>query len=302
MAFTPLNALTGFLAVARHRNFAAAAAELRISPSALSQSVRQLETRLGVPLLTRTTRSVALTETGRRLLEHAGPGIHQALEALKAASARTGELTGKVRLTVPEISVSSVIAPVLPRFLARHPQVEVEIQVQSQRVDIVREGFDAGIRLEEFLERDMVQVRLTEAFRFVVVGAPSYLERQGTPKKPEELLQHECIGYRAPTGKLFSWDLERGRKSWRVPVRGRVTTNDATVMLDLAEAGVGLTYATEPHVLPRLARGGLRLVLEPYAAWVPGLFLYFPHRARVSPAFRAFLDIAREVSAEQRAR
>ena len=298
MAFTPLNALTGFLAVARHLNFAAAAAELRISPSALSQSVRQLESRLGVPLLSRTTRSVALTDTGRRLLEHAGPGIEQALEALKAASARTGEVTGRIRLTVPDLAISPVLSPVLPRFLARHPQVEVEIQVESRKVDIVSEGFDAGIRLEESLDRDMVRVRLSEAFRFVVLGAPSYLERRGIPETPEALLEHECIGYRATSGALASWDLERGKKSWHVPVRGKVTTNDPTLMLELAQAGVGLTYSTEPRVLPLLKRGALRLVLEPYSPWVPGLFLYFPHRAQISPAFRAFVDTAREVMAE----
>lgn len=298
MAFTPLNSLAAFLTVARHRNFAAAAAELRVSPSALSQSVRQLEARLGAPLLTRTTRSVALTETGRRLSEHAGPAIHEALEALKAASTRTGELTGTIRLTVPEIAVPLVITPVLPRFLARHPQIELEVRVESRRADIVSEGFDAGIRLEESLERDMVRVRLTKAFRFVVVGAPPYLERRGTPQKPEELLQHECIVYRSTAGTLFSWDLERGRKTWRVPVRGKVTTNDLTVMRELAEAGVGLIYAPETQVAPGLKHGSLRLVLEPYAAWVPGLFLYFPDRARVSPAFRAFLDTAREVTAE----
>jgi DNA-binding transcriptional LysR family regulator len=302
MAFTPLNALAGFLAVARRRSFATAAAELRISPSALSQSVRQLEARLGVPLLKRTTRSVALTEEGRRLLEHAGPGIHQALEALKAASARTGEVTGTVRLNVPEIAIRSVITPLLPRFLERYPQVEVEVLVENRRADIVSEGFDAGIRLEESLERDMVRVRLSEGFRFVVVGAPAYLKRRGTPEKPEDLLQHECIGYRGTNGMLFSWDLERGRRNWHVPVRGKVTTNDPTVMLDLAEAGVGLTYTPEPQALPRLTRGGLRLVLEPYAAWVPGLFLYFPHRAQISPAFRAFLDTVREVSAESGAK
>ncbi|PTL82397.1 LysR family transcriptional regulator [Vitiosangium sp. GDMCC 1.1324] len=298
MAFTPLNALNAFLAVARRRSFAAAASELRISPSALSQSVRQLEARLGVPLLSRTTRSVALTEAGRLLFEQAGPAVNQALEAMKAAAARTGEVTGKVRLTVPEIAVPLVITPVLPRFHARYPRVEVDIQVENRRADIVAEGFDAGIRLEEFLERDMVHVRLTEAFRFVVVGAPSYLERRGTPEKPKDLLAHDCICYRSPTtGALYPWEFERGKKSWRVPVSGSIAANTETIMVAMAEAGLGLTYAFEPSVLPQLKHGSLRLVLEPYAALVPGFFLYFPSRAQVSPAFRAFMDTAREVTA-----
>jgi DNA-binding transcriptional LysR family regulator len=301
MAFTPLNALNEFLAVARRRSFGAAAAELGISPSALSQAVRQLERRLGVVLLSRTTRSVALTEAGKRLFEQSGPGVNQALEALKAASAQTGEVTGKVRITVPESAVPFVITPVLPRFLARHPRVEVEVQVENRRVDIVAEGFDAGVRLEEFLERDMVHVRLTEAFRFVVVGAPAYLERKGSPEQPRDLLTHDCICYRSPTtGALYAWELERGKKTWRVPVRGTISTNDERLVLALAEAGLGLAYAFEPLVASLLNRGSLRLVLEAFAASVPGFLLYFPSRAQVSPAFRAFMDTAREVAGRPR--
>jgi DNA-binding transcriptional LysR family regulator len=303
MAFTPLNALNAFLAVARHRSFAAAASDLGISPSALSQSVRQLEARLGVALLTRTTRSVALTDAGRRLFEQARPGIDQALEALKSATAQAGEVTGRLRLTVPEVALPFVINPVLPRFVAAHPKVEVEIQVENLRRDIVAEGFDAGVRLEEFIERDMVQVRLTPAFRFVVAGAPSYLKRRGAPSVPKDLLMHDCICYRSPnTGAIWPWELERGKKLWRIPVRGTITTNDERVMRDMAEAGLGLTYLFEPAIGPQLKRGILRLVLEPYAASVPGFFLYFPSRAHVSPALRAFIDTAREATGPLRSK
>jgi DNA-binding transcriptional LysR family regulator len=297
MAATSLNALNAFLAVARRRSFAAAAAELGISPSALSQSVRQLEARLGTVLLLRTTRSAALTEAGRRLLEQAGPAVNQAVEALQAASARPGELTGKVRLTVPEIAVPFVITPVVPGFVARHPKISVEVQVDNRRIDIVANGFDAGVRLEEFLERDMVHVQLTEAFRFVVVGAPSYLERRGTPASPRDLLEHDCLCFRSPTTDApYPWELERGKKSWRVPVQGVLTSNDESVLLAMAEAGLGLAYAFEPLVAAQLQRGSLRLVLEPFAASVPGFFLYFPSRSQVSPAFRAFVDTARELT------
>jgi DNA-binding transcriptional LysR family regulator len=176
-------------------------------------------------LLIRTTRSVSLTDAGRKLVETAGPPLRQTLSALTDVSAQPGEAVGKVRLSVPRSAVPFVIAPVLPTFRARHPRVEIEVAVEDRLVDIVAEGYDAGVRLTESIERDMVQVRLTDAFRFVVVGAPSYLARQGTPERPEDLLRHECITFRSTTtGALYAWELERGRRNWRVPVRGGVVT------------------------------------------------------------------------------
>ncbi len=302
MAFTPLNALNAFLAVGRKRSFSAAAKELGVSGSALSQSVRQLEARVGVPLLVRTTRSVALTDAGRRLLESAGPPVEQALQALKTATARPGEVTGSLRLTVPSVAVSPVATPLLTRFHQRHPRVEVELRVEDRLVDIVAEGLDAGIRMSETLERDMVQVRLSDAaYRFVVVGSPAYLKRRGTPERPKDLLTHDCICIRSPTsGAIYQWELERGPRSWRVPVHGPFITGEWRAMVELAEAGVGLAYVFEPGVKTQLERGTLRLVLEPYAARVEGFFLYFPNRAQVSPALRAFVDVAREVTARAR--
>ncbi len=296
MAFTPLNALSAFIAVARRRSFAAAARDLGVSTSALSQSVRQLEARLGVTLLTRTTRTVALTEQGQRLLETAGAAVDQALESLKTVSLRPGEVTGRVRLTVPDVAVPLVLSRLLPRFAEHHPKVEVEVYVENRFVNIVAEGMDAGIRLTESIERDMVQVRLTGPGRFVVAGAPSYLARRGTPQQPNDLLHHDCIGIRTSTaGARYAWELERGKKVWRVPVQGPVTTNDADLMRMLAVAGVGLVYLTDAQLADDLRRGTLRIVLEPYAAAVPGLFLYFPSRAQVSPALRAFVSVARDV-------
>ena len=303
MAFTPLNALNSFIAVARHRSFAAAARHLGVSTSALSQSVRQLEARLGVTLLTRTSRSVALTDAGQRLLENAGAAVDQALESLKTVSVRPGEVTGRVRLSVPGSAVALVLARLLPRFIERYPKVEVEVQVENRFVNIIAEGLDAGIRLSEAIERDMVQVRLTEPGRFVVAAAPSYLARRGTPQKPQDLLQHDCICIRTSTsGARYAWELERGRKAWRVPVEGTVTTNDTELMRRLAVAGVGLLYAFEPQIADELRRGSLRIVLEEYAAAVPGFFLYFPSRAQVSPALRAFVDVARELSRQSKQR
>ena len=300
MAFTPLNALNAFLAVARHRSFAAGARHLGVSTSALSQSVRQLEARLGVTLLTRTTRTVALTEAGQRLLETAGAAVDQALESLRTVSAGSGEVTGRIRLSVPSPAVGLVLARLLPAFAERHPRVEVEVQVENRFVNIVAEGFDAGIRLSEAIERDMVQVRLTPPGRFVVAGSPAYLARRGMPQKPEDLLQHDCIGIRATHGARYAWELERGKKSWRIPVQGPVTTNDGHLTRLLALAGVGLIYHYDAELADELRRGTLRLVLEPFAAAVPGFFLYFPSRSQVSPAFRAFVDVARELTFAER--
>ncbi|MFY0562217.1 LysR family transcriptional regulator [Archangium lansingense] len=300
MKTAPMTQLQVFLAVARHRSFSAAARELGVSASAVSQSVRQLEAQLRVTLLTRTTRSVAPTEAGRRLVEAAGPAMGQALAALTAVSARPGEVVGRLKLSVPHAAVPFVITPVLPTFRARHPRVEVEVVVENRLVDIVTEGYDAGVRLSEAIERDMVQVRLTDAFRLIVVGAPAYLARHGTPERPEDLLRHECFTFRSPTtGALYAWELERGRKNWRVPVRGGVVTSDREVIMALAEAGAGLAYAIEPAVQEQLRSGKLVRVLEAYAPTVPGFFLYFPSRAQRSEPLRLFVETAKELAAKR---
>jgi DNA-binding transcriptional LysR family regulator len=285
-----------FLAVARLRSFSGAAREIRVSPSAVSQAVRQLEEQLRVTLFTRTTRSVSVTDAGRRLFEAAGPGVAQALAAIGEAAARPGEAVGHLRISVPHAAVPYVIAPVLPAFRERHPRVDVEVVTEDRFVDIAAEGYDAGVRLSEAIERDMVQVRLTEAFRFVVVGAPVYLARHAAPQRPEDLLRHECITFRLTTGAIYGWELERGRRNWRVPVRGGIVTNDSRLRVSLAEAGVGLTYVMEPLVAEQLRKGRLRRVLESFAATVPGFFLYFPSRAHSSPALRLFVEAAKELA------
>ncbi|MBF5045621.1 LysR family transcriptional regulator [Aggregicoccus sp. 17bor-14] len=286
-----------FLTVARLRSFSAAARELGVSASAVSQSVRQLEEQLQVVLLTRTTRSVALTEAGRRLVESAGPGMSQALAALGEAAARPGEVVGRLKLSVPRSSVPFLITPVLPTFCARHPRIEVEVVIEERFVDIVAEGYDAGVRLSESIERDMVQVRLTDAFRFVVVGSPDYLARHGTPERPEDLLRHECITFRSQTrGTLYAWELERGRRNWRIPVRGSVVTNDNALSVSLAAQGLGLAYAFEPSAMEQVRAGKLVRVLEAYAPTVPGFFLYYPSRAQRSGPLRLFVETAKALT------
>jgi DNA-binding transcriptional LysR family regulator len=289
--------LQSFLAVARHRSFSDAARELGVSRSAVSQAVRQLEEQLRVVLLARTTRSVSLTEAGRRLVDGAGPSLGQVAAALAEVSAQPGETVGRVRLSVPRAAVPFVIDPVLPTFRERYPRVEVEVVIEDRFVDIVAEGYDAGVRLSEAIERDMVQVRLTDAFRFVVVGSPGYLARHGTPERPEDLLRHECITFRSQTtGALYAWELERGRRNWRVPVRGGVVSGDARLNASLAEQDLGLVYALEPMVLEQLRTRRLKVVLERYAPTVPGFFLYFPSVARRSAPLRLFVEAAKELA------
>ena len=292
--------LQAFLAVARSHSFTAAARDLGVSRSAVSQSVRQLEKELRVTLVTRTTRSVSLTEAGKRLVDSAGPAVAQVRAALREVTAKPGEVVGSLRLTVPRAGFELVINPFLPRFRERHPRLELELVFEDRRVDIVREGFDAGIRLSEFLERDMVSLRLTGPLRFIVVGAPGYLKKHGTPERPEDLLHHKCLTFRSETtGSLYAWELERGRKTWRVPVHGSLVTNNGHLCLEWALQGLGLSYAFEPLAREHIRSGRLVSVLESYASTVPGFYLYYPSRSQRSPALRLFIEAIREFATEQ---
>jgi DNA-binding transcriptional LysR family regulator len=293
----PFAQLQAFLAVARCRSFSSAARELGVTRSAVSHAVQQLEEHLRVVLLARTTRSVSVTDTGRRLLENAGPALAQVVAALGEVAAKPGEAVGRLRLSVPRLALPFVIDPVLPTFRMRHPRIEVDVAVSDRLVDIVAEGFDAGVRSSDVIERDMVQVRLTDPFRFVVVGAPDYLARHGTPQRPEDLLRHECVTFRSQTtGARYAWELERGRRTWRVPVGGAVVTDDGVLSVSLAEKGMGLAYAFEPMVQEQLRTGRLQRVLEPYAATIAGFFLYFPSRAQRSTPLRLFVETAKELA------
>ena len=292
----PFPQLQAFLTVARFRSFSRAARQLGVSRSAVSQAVRQLEEQLRVVLLSRTTRSVSATDAGRRLVDGAGPALAQALASLTEVSAQPGEAVGRLRLSVPRAAVPFVIDPVLPTFRTRHPRIEIEVVLEDRLVDIVAGGYDAGIRLSEIIERDMVRVRLTRPFRYVVVGTPAYLAQHGTPQRPEDLLRHECITFRSPTtGAPYAWELERGRRSWRVPVRGGVVTNDGLLCASIAKLGLGLAYAPEPMVIDDLRTGCTQLVLEQYAPMVPGYFIYFPSRAQRSAPLRLFVETAKEL-------
>jgi DNA-binding transcriptional LysR family regulator len=290
----PFAQLQAFLAVARTRSFSGAAREIGVSRSAVSQAVRHLEEQLRVVLVQRTTRSVALTDAGRRLVEGVAPAVAQTAATLAEVSAKPGEAVGRLRLTLPRSALSLVLEPVLPIFRTRHPRVEVDLVLEDRLVDIVAQGFDAGIRLSEVVERDMVQVRLTKPFRFVVVGSPEYVARSGIPQRPEDLLKHECITFRSPTnGALYAWELERGRKEWRVPVHGSVVMNDGLACATMAKLGLGLAYVPEPNIRAELDAGELQVVLEAFGPAVPGYFIYFPSRDQRSTPLRLFVDIAK---------
>lgn len=288
--------LSTFLSVARHRSFSAAARELGISVSAVSQAVRQLEATLKVPLLQRTTRAVTPTEAGQRLVQAAAAPLRQAMDALTHASATPGDVTGTVRLLAAEAALPLAVEPVLPVFRARFPHVSVEVVLADKVVDFVAGGFDATYEVPEVIDRDMVRVRLARPFRFYVVGAPSYFARHGRPKTPEALLEHECLGFRWPSGDaLYPWELQRGRSIRRVPVRGHLVTNSHALSISMAERGLGLMYVAELSVRDQLERGTLVPVLEAWAPTEEGLFLCFPSRAQRSDAFTKFVEVSREV-------
>jgi DNA-binding transcriptional LysR family regulator len=286
-----------FLAVARLNSFSGAARELGLSASAVSQAVRQLEEHTHVPLFVRTTRSVSLTDSGQRLFETAGPSLGQTLAALAEVSAQPGEAIGRVRISVPSIAVPLVIEPLVPVFMKRHPRVELEIAVEDRFVDIVSKGYDAGVRLAEAIERDMVQIRLTESFRFVVAASPANHAKHGTPERPEDLLKHPCVTFRSSAGVPYAFELERGKRNWRIPVKGPLLTGDARLQRNFVEQGHGLAYFFEPRIKDAIRKGQVKVVLENYAPTVPGFFLYFPSRAQRSPALKLFVDTAKELAA-----
>lgn len=291
-----LRGVDAFLAVAEHKSFSRAARAAGVTASALSQTVRALEERVGVPLFVRTTRSVSLTDVGRRLRERVAPALKETALALEEARGAVDVARGKLRITAGRLSVPLALEPVLPALLSEHPELEVELGIDDQFVDIVEMGFDAGIRLSEAIQADFTMVRLTPPFRLLVAGAPSYFARHPRPRRPRDLLAHDCINYRmASTGTYYAWEFERNRREQQVAVKGRLSCNDGLTMLNAAVAGLGLVYLHEPALAPYVRRGELELVLTDYAVTVPGFFVYFPARAGLQPKLRAFIDVARRV-------
>lgn len=290
---TSLDALASFARVAHHRSFSAAARELGVTASALSHSVAQLESGLQLRLLHRTTRSVTPTEAGQLLLARLAPALSDMRLALQEARDMGASPTGTLRLNVPRHAARTVLAPVLAAFHKRCPQVELEIVTDDRLVDIVRDGFDAGIRFGESLAADMVALPLKPVPRFVVVGTPDYLARHGRPTIPEDLKQHTCINRRFPRGSLYRWEFSKKGRSLDVQVAGPVILDDDVMILQAALAGLGLAYVYDDMVVDALARGTLECVLQDWCPLTEGFYLYYPSRKHLPAALRVLIELLR---------
>jgi DNA-binding transcriptional LysR family regulator len=292
----PFTGLSAFLAVAEAGGFTGAAARLGVSPAAVSQAVKALEGRLGTLLFVRTTRRVGLTEAGTALLARVGPATAEIAAAVEAAGAMGTVPTGLLRLTVPRMAVPLVVEPVVAALRRSHPRVAVEIAVDDATVDLTARGYDAGIRIGEYVELDMAAVRLTRDIAWSVVGSPAYLDARGRPERPEDLTRHEAIRYRFPaSGAIYRWEFEREGRALTVDPPGSLIVNDGGLLSSFARAGLGLSYIADIAVAAELASGQLEQVLQPFLPRTPGLFLYFPRRAQDQPKLRAFIDVARAV-------
>ena len=287
------NQLDGLLAlklVADKRNFTAAAKTLRVSPSAISKMIRQLEARLGVTLLTRTTRATSLTEAGERFLGQAGPALELILAAMGDAGSFAEKPAGRLRLNVPQLIYPNFLKAVVASFVKKYPDITVELFFENAATNIFERGFDAGIRVSDILAQDMVALKLLGPIRWVIAGAPAYLEHVGRPKHPKDLLSHDCICVGAGERVYDRWEFENEGKEFAVQVRSSLVMNDATLALDAALDGFGLLYANENAIMDKVEAGKLEIVLDRYAAASAGIYLYYPHRSRVHPKLRAFVE------------
>jgi DNA-binding transcriptional LysR family regulator len=285
-----LDGVEAFLSVAHHRSFRRAAAQLRVTPSAIGQAVRSLEARLGVALFHRTTRSVGLTEAGERFLARAKPAFEELVAASEVARGLGRRPSGLLRLSVPRSVVPILLEPLIASFCQAYPEVEVEIAVSEQLVDLAAQGFDAGIRLGQFIAADMVAVRLTPPLRFIIVGSPVYFGRSGRPQRPEDLRRHACVRLRRSNGALAPWSLNEHGRTIEVGVSGPLIAHDFPTILGAAIKGVGLAQVPEPIAAEAVKAGSLVEVLRPFAAMAPGVFLYYPSRTQMMPKLRAFID------------
>jgi DNA-binding transcriptional LysR family regulator len=286
--------LTAFVAVADRLSFRAAASHLGVTPSALSHSMRQLEERLGVRLLHRTTRSVSVTDAGLRLLERLRPAIDQIAGALENLNQERQRPVGRLRIYANHVAASAVIAPIWGRFLSTYPDVHLELALGMAPIDIVAKGFDAGIGPRERASADMIAVRVMGPMKIVVVGAPTYFARRRPPRTPDDLARHSCVQYRlAADGDVLVWPFERDRKSRRIAVDGQVIVNDADLAVRAAVDGLGIAYTLEALAEPFLRSGQLVRVLEDWSPSFEGMFLYYPGSRQVPATLRALIDMIR---------
>jgi DNA-binding transcriptional LysR family regulator len=285
-----LDGVQAFLGVALHRNFRRAAAELGVTPSAISQAVRTLEARIGAALFIRTTRSVGLSEAGERFLARAKPAFEELVAAASAAHDLGQRPAGLLRLTVPRAVVPILLEPMLASFAHAYPEIELEIDANEELIDLAAGGFDAGIRLGQFLAADMVAVRLSPPFRLVVVGSHDYLRRRGAPGRIEDLRDHACLRMRQSGGAIAPFIFASGNKRIEAAVSGPLIANDFPTLLGAAVQGLGLAQLPAPIAAKQLAAGKLMTVLQHFAPMAPGVFLYYPGRRQMLPKLRAFID------------
>lgn len=285
------NDLAAFAIVAKERSFTRAAAKLRVSPSALSQTIRNLEERLGLRLLTRTTRSVASTEAGERLLRTIAPRFEEIEAELAALSELRDKPAGTVRITAGEHPAISILQPALKRFLPEYPDIQVEIIIDYGLADIVADGFDAGVRMGEQVAKDMIAVPIGPQMRMAVVASPAYFKRYPLPDTPRDLTTHRCINIRLPTyGGVFSWGLAKDGHEVNVRCEGQLVFNSLSMRLSSALDGLGVAYIPEDQALPYIADGRLVRVLEDWCPYFPGYHLYYPSRRHSSPALALLAD------------
>jgi DNA-binding transcriptional LysR family regulator len=289
-----LNDLSAFVLVARAGSFTRAAAQLGVSQSALSQTVRGLEERLGLRLLTRTTRSVAPTDAGERLLATIGPKLEDIETELVAMRELRDKPAGNIRITASEHAANTILLPKLFKLLPDYPDLKVEINTDYRLVDIVEQRFDAGVRLGEYIAKDMIAVRIGPDQRMAVTGAPAYFAGRRAPKRPQDLMAHDCINVRLPTmGGLLPWDFRKGKQELNVRAEGRLIFNGLQQVLSATLAGMGLAFMLEEAVAPHLADGSLVRVLDDWCAVFPGYHLYYPSRRQPSTAFSLVVDALR---------
>lgn len=291
MAYTKVNDLQAFLAVARDQSFTKAADRLGITPSALSHTIRALEGRLGVRLLARTTRNVAPTEAGERLMRSIAPLFDQITAEVEALGELRDKPRGTIRITCTDDQIELCLRPMLAGFLKDYPDITLEFYVDYGFTNVVEERFDAGIRLGEAISKDMIAVRIGPDWRLVVVGSPAYFDRNPAPKSPRDLTKHACVNIRhRPSGAIYAWEFEKNGKAFTVKVEGQLVFNSIMHVLNAAVDGIGLAYVPEELAAPYLADGRLKQVLTNWCPYFQGYHLYYPNRRQASPAFSAFVE------------
>jgi DNA-binding transcriptional LysR family regulator len=300
MNHDPFDGLTEFLAVAEHKSFTLAATKLAVTPTAVSHAIKLLERRTGVLLFQRTTRRVALTEAGASLFARLRPAASEIDEALAVLSGFRDQPMGTLRLTAPRLSGTLLMEPLIALFRQAYPQVTLDISLDDATVDLMAGGFDAGIRLGESIEKDMIAVRLTPDLQWSVVGSPEYFAKAGKPASPEELTRHECIGFRFSTsGNAHRWEFRRKGRDFTVGIEAGVIVNDRRLLVAAARSGTGLAYACDLEIAEELADGRLERVLQAFVPLSSALYLYFPSRTQSQPKLRAFIDLATRWIASQ---